>query len=127
MLIECTAPELDNIVSVGPAKYHFRRKSEDRSTPMLCDVGDTTHAAEILSQSGFVEFRGDLLDDDSDDEEEGTGGRSDPDAVAASRYASMTLEELSAEVKERFGRAPHPQAKPETLAARLLAADDQAK
>lgn len=131
MLIECKIPELDNIVKVGASVYHFRRRSMDRNTPMLCDVVDTTHAAELLSMPDFAKYskpakRG---ADDGDDEDivgDDDGNPGDTSAVADSRYASMTLEELAVEFKDRFGRAPHPQAKPETLAARLLEAD-QAK
>lgn len=128
MLIECTIPELDNIVKVGDAKYHFRRKSMTRDTPMLCEVGDTTHAAVILMMDGFKAVREDLLAQVAEVDGEGgagdDGGAGDGDSKPpASRYETMTYEEVVAEYKLRLGRDPHPQAKYETLVKRLIEAD----
>ena len=108
MLIECTIPEIDNILKVDQTTYRFIRISGDRKTPMLCDVVNDTHAAEILQMPGFKK------PDDADAKPTG------PDITDPGKFADMTYDELRAAYQMRFGRAAHPQAKFETLLAKML-------
>lgn len=134
MLIECTIPELDNLVTSGASTYHFRRMG-DRSTPMLCDVVDTSHAADILSRPDFrratvveagADADGDDADGDGDDAPPDSGDDQGGATEIPEQYAMDTLDDLREKFRLRFGRAAHPQAKFETLLGRLVQ-DDEAK
>lgn len=111
MKIECTFPEIDNIVVLNGVKYHFRRDGDDRSQPMVAEVGDQSHAAEILGMPGFQAAELVSADDDGDDDSN--------DEAPPAGLADKTFDELRDLYRERFGKPAHPNMKHETLLAKL--------
>jgi hypothetical protein len=137
----CEMREHDCVVAHRGVKYHFRRLSGDFSQPMLCDVGDPTAVEYILGlgahfsvadsgeaanpggpdDEGNDDFGGHVPDEPGPDESGAADEQAEGDDAPPVDQAlgNLTLDELRAMFKQRFGREAHPQAKPETLAAKL--------
>jgi hypothetical protein len=118
MKIVCNIPELDNVVTVGQSKYHFRRGPGGK---LVCNVEDEETVAAILSRGPEFELAApetELAEDKLSDEDE---EELEAAALARATLESKTLEELQALYAEKFGRASHPASKHETLVEKLLA------
>lgn len=112
MLVQFSAHEVDANIQIGQATYKFTRQGNDYAQPLLCDVEDPNHAAELLSRPGFSTLPADAPEE----------GSHVPDAAEAAAYADMTYDELREEYLAVFGKQAHSQAKHETLLARLVEA-----
>lgn len=133
---------------IGGVDYHFKPNDKGRH---VCFVTNQAHAKRFLTIDGFEPYMGDdddeggddviVIDDDEvvsadpgaegDDDQvsEGDGGEAGEKTGAAAESADlseMTDEDLAKLHVETVGRPPHPNAKRETIEAKVKEAMGQA-
>lgn len=126
-------------------KYHFKPNEAGRH---VCTVTDRAHAMRFLKIDGFQPYMGedddedeadegvqtdiddddtDMIDDDEDDDGaseadgEGEGGETtdQPSQAPVPDLAALSADELAKLHVEAVGRPPHPNAKRETIEAKI--------
>lgn len=140
MKIECTLKRKGGTeVTIDNKTYLFTpgqdKDGRDLPGPHICDVRDPKHVARFLSipeAYRIYDQDGSLVDPTptKTQTEAGNGGSNETGAQTGegqgNPYAKMDREQLAAEIEERTGRKPHPNAKDETL-RKVLLNMDQAK